>query len=91
MIAMSQIAYRLGFGRACARFVGEFLAPAKDAAKRRCIDRFFWSRGVFGGLGYTVITNASVLLPAVGKDATLSERTIIWGPPPGLRLPSIRC
>ncbi len=38
----------------------------------------FLVAGLFGGLGYAVIANASVLLPAVGKDATLSERTIIW-------------
>lgn len=38
----------------------------------------FLVAGLFSGFGYAVIANASVLLPAIGKDATLSERTIIW-------------
>jgi exopolysaccharide production protein ExoQ len=32
----------------------------------------------FSGVAYAVYTQASRLLPAVGKDPTLSERTIIW-------------
>jgi exopolysaccharide production protein ExoQ len=32
----------------------------------------------FGGVAYVVYDHAAVLLPAVGKDPTLSERTIIW-------------
>jgi exopolysaccharide production protein ExoQ len=34
--------------------------------------------GLFAGVGYAVYANATLLLPAVGKDVTLSQRTIIW-------------
>jgi exopolysaccharide production protein ExoQ len=33
---------------------------------------------VFAVGAYVVYANAALLLPAVGKDATLSERTVIW-------------
>lgn len=34
--------------------------------------------GSFVLIAYAVLANAALLLPAVGKDPTLSERTVIW-------------
>jgi len=34
--------------------------------------------GIFAVIAYAVYSNAALLLPAVGKDPTLSERTVIW-------------
>jgi O-antigen ligase len=34
--------------------------------------------GSFAMIAYAVYANAALLLPAVGKDPTLSERTVIW-------------
>jgi O-antigen ligase len=34
--------------------------------------------GSFAAIAYAVYANAALLLPAVGKDPTLSERTVIW-------------
>jgi exopolysaccharide production protein ExoQ len=34
--------------------------------------------GIFGGIAYVVYSQAALLLPAVGKDPTLSQRTVIW-------------
>jgi exopolysaccharide production protein ExoQ len=34
--------------------------------------------GIFAVIAFAVYANAALLLPAVGKDPTLSERTVIW-------------
>jgi O-antigen ligase len=34
--------------------------------------------GIVAVIAYAVFANAALLLPAVGKDPTLSERTVIW-------------
>ncbi len=34
--------------------------------------------GVFAGVAYAVYAHAALILPAVGKDVTLDQRTIIW-------------
>jgi exopolysaccharide production protein ExoQ len=34
--------------------------------------------GIFALIAFAVYANAALLLPAVGKDPTLSERTVIW-------------
>ena len=49
--------------------------------KMRAADALFAAllvAATFSILAYVVYSNATVLLPAVGKDPTLSERTIIW-------------
>ena len=49
--------------------------------KMRAADALFAALLVvaaFSIVAYVVYSNAAVLLPAVGKDPTLSERTIIW-------------
>ena len=47
--------------------------PSRDA-----LFAFLLVAAVSGGVAYLVYDHASVLLPAVGKDPTLSERTVIW-------------
>jgi exopolysaccharide production protein ExoQ len=47
--------------------------PPRDA-----LVAFLLGVAVFAGAAYLVYDHASVLLPAVGKDPTLSERTVIW-------------
>ena len=49
--------------------------------KLRARDGIFlclWIASAFAAAAYFIYSNAALLLPAVGKDATLSERTIIW-------------
>jgi exopolysaccharide production protein ExoQ len=49
--------------------------------KMRATDALFVTLpvvAIFIGVALAVYTNATLLLPAVGKDSTLSQRTIIW-------------
>ncbi len=77
MIAMSQS--RTGWALAVlALGLSASLWLLQKMPMREGVLTSFLVAGLFGGAGYAAIANASVLLPAVGKDATLSERTIIW-------------
>jgi exopolysaccharide production protein ExoQ len=77
MIVMSQS--RTGW--ALALLALGLSASLRLLQKMRAVDALFASllvAATFSIVAYVVYSNAAVLLPAVGKDSTLSERTIIW-------------
>ncbi len=77
MIVMSQS--RTGWALALlAVCISASLWLLQRMPRRDALFAFLLVAAVFAGAAYLVYDHASVLLPAVGKDPTLSERTVIW-------------
>ena len=47
-------------------------------SSREAIVALMSGAAVGGGIAYTIYRNAAQLLPVIGRDATLDQRTIIW-------------